>query len=376
MTLLRATTLCGLLLLALTAFSCRHEKSEDDNGKRADIKYAEGFEIVRHDNFTTVDIRDPWDTTRLLHRYILVDKNADLPQPLPEGTLVRTPLEHMVVYSSVHGSMLDALGIADRIAGVCESQYIANATLRRRLNEGRIVDVGNSFAPDIEKIIDLSPEAIWVSPFENSGYGRVEKLGIPIIECADYMENSPLGRAEWIRLVGLFTGRESQADSLFDTIEQAYLDLRRCVAEVKNRPTVVTERKTGGTWFVPGGESYMARLLCDAGADYLWSDDRHAGSLALTFESVFDRAGEADFWLFKYSAPTDMTRTTLASEYAPYTRFKAFTEGSVYGCNLTHNLFFEEVPLHPDLLLKDFILIFHPELLPGASFRYYHRLQP
>jgi iron complex transport system substrate-binding protein len=120
----------------------------------------------------------------------------------------------------------------------------------------------------------------------------------------------------------------------------------------------------------------MARLFADAGADYFWKDDKHAGSLALSFESVFDKAQSADFWLFKYSAPTDITLRTLASEYSPYSRFIAFEKGLVFGCNLTSNRFFEEVPLHPDLLLKDFILIFHPDLFPGERCRYYHHLQP
>lgn len=344
--------------------------------EKVNIKYAEGFDITRYPDYIRVDLRDPWDTTRLLHRYLLVDKKKDLSQSLPDGTLIRTPVDRMVVYSSVHGSMLDELGIAERIVGVCESEYISVPSIRDGIDSGLITDVGNSFSPDVEKIIDLSPEAILVSPFENCSYGRVEKLNIPIIECADYMENTPLGRAEWIRLIGLFTGRESQADSLFAAIERQYTELCQRVSGIKNRPTVIAEKKTGSTWFVPGGNSYMARLFADAGADYFWKDDKHAGSLALSFESVFDKAQSADFWLFKYSAPTDITLRTLASEYSPYSRFIAFEKGLVFGCNLTSNRFFEEVPLHPDLLLKDFILIFHPDLFPGERCRYYHHLQP
>ena len=364
------------LLFALYATSCREGKPNDDGGEKMATKYAEGFEVTRYDGYTVAELRDPWDTTRLLHRYVLVDKKAELPTGLPDGTLVRTPVGRMIVYSSVHGSMLDALGAAHGIVGVCESQYIANATLRARIAGRRIVDVGNSFAPDVEKIIALAPDAIFTSPFENCGYGRVEKLNVPLIECADYMEASPLGRAEWIRFIGLFVGREAKADSLFLAIEKSYGDLQRRVEGVTRRPTVLSEKKTGATWFVPGGESYMARLFADAGADYLWKDDRHAGSLALTFESVFDRAREADFWLFKYSAPNDMTRTALIAEYAPYDRFKAVADGQVFGCNLSRNHFFEEVPLHPDLLLRDFIGIFHPGLLPDDTLRYFHRLQP
>lgn len=372
----RILSSCCVILLLFTGYSCRNTSATKQVGEKVNIKYAEGFDITRYPDYIRVDLRDPWDTTRLLHRYLLVDKKKDLSQSLPDGTLIRTPVDRMVVYSSVHGSMLDELGIAERIVGVCESEYISVPSIRDGIDSGLITDVGNSFSPDVEKIIDLSPEAILVSPFENCSYGRVEKLNISIIECADYMENTPLGRAEWIRLIGLFTGRESQADSLFAAIERQYTELCQRVSGIKNRPTVIAEKKTGSTWFVPGGNSYMARLFADAGADYFWKDDEHAGSLALSFESVFDKAQSADFWLFKYSAPTDITLRTLASEYSPYSRFIAFEKGLVFGCNLTSNRFFEEVPLHPDLLLKDFILIFHPDLFPGERCRYYHHLQP
>lgn len=281
----RILSSCCVILLLFTGYSCRNTSATKQDGEKVNIKYAEGFDITRYPDYIRVDLRDPWDTTRLLHRYLLVDKKKDLSQSLPDGTLIRTPVDRMVVYSSVHGSMLDELGIAERIVGVCESEYISVPSIRDGIDSGLITDVGNSFSPDVEKIIDLSPEAILVSPFENCSYGRVEKLNIPIIECADYMENTPLGRAEWIRLIGLFTGRESQADSLFAAIERQYTELCQRVSGIKNRPTVIAEKKTGSTWFVPGGNSYMARLFADAGADYFWKDDEHAGSLALSFEA-------------------------------------------------------------------------------------------
>lgn len=195
----RILSSCCVILLLFTGYSCRNTSATKQDGEKVNIKYAEGFDITRYPDYIRVDLRDPWDTTRLLHRYLLVDKKKDLSQSLPDGTLIRTPVDRMVVYSSVHGSMLDELGIAERIVGVCESEYISVPSIRDGIDSGLITDVGNSFSPDVEKIIDLSPEAILVSPFENCSYGRVEKLNIPIIECADYMENTPLGRAEWIR---------------------------------------------------------------------------------------------------------------------------------------------------------------------------------
>lgn len=258
----RILSSCCVILLLFTGYSCRNTSATKQVGEKVNIKYAEGFDITRYPDYIRVDLRDPWDTTRLLHRYLLVDKKKDLSQSLPDGTLIRTPVDRMVVYSSVHGSMLDELGIAERIVGVCESEYISVPSIRDGIDSGLITDVGNSFSPDVEKIIDLSPEAILVSPFENCSYGRVEKLNIPIIECADYMENTPLGRAEWIRLIGLFTGRESQADSLFAAIERQYTELCQRVSGIKNRPTVIAEKKNGIDMVRPGREQLYGTSLC------------------------------------------------------------------------------------------------------------------
>ena len=181
----RILSSCCVILLLFTGYSCRNTSATKQVGEKVNIKYAEGFDITRYPDYIRVDLRDPWDTTRLLHRYLLVDKKKDLSQSLPDGTLIRTPVDRMVVYSSVHGSMLDELGIAERIVGVCESEYISVPSIRDGIDSGLITDVGNSFSPDVEKIIDLSPEAILVSPFENCSYGRVEEqlYGTSLCRC-------------------------------------------------------------------------------------------------------------------------------------------------------------------------------------------------
>ena len=229
--------------------------------------------------------------------------------------------------------------------------------------------------PDIEKVINLHPDGILLSPFENSGgYGRIEKLNIPIIECADYMETSPLGRAEWMRFFGMLTGKEAQADSLFDTVEKAYLQLKEQVKATADRPSVVSELKSGAAWYVPTGSSTMGRLYADAGAHYLFNYIKGSGSVPLSFETVLDKAQHADYWILKYNRSADMTLSGLQKEYAPYARFDAFGKQAVYGCNTRHIPFYEESPFHPDRLLKDFIKIFHPQLLPGYELQYFSKL--
>ena len=340
------------------------------------MKYSSLLQIVKHADYTVVTIRNPWDTLKVLHTYLLADREKPLPEHLPEGTIVRTPLQKSVIYSSVHCSLWSELDELKGIGGVCGLEYIKLPQIQEGCRNGSIVNVGNSMNPDIERIIDLRPDAILLSPFENSGgYGRVGKLNIPIIECADYMETSALGRAEWMRLYGLLLGKEAQADSLFAGIEKEYLTLTQQVkSQNLKRPTVISEMKNSSAWYIPGGNSTMGRLYQDAGADYVFAYLSNSGSVPLAFETVFDRGGNADIWLIKYNQPQDKTYSELERDYAPYARFKAFQDRKVYGCNTNHVPFYEESPFHPELLLKDLIKIFHPELLPDYDFKYFSNL--
>lgn len=345
-------------------------------GDTVRMKYSSLLQIVKHADYTVVTIRNPWDTLKVLHTYLLADREKPLPEHLPEGTIVRTPLQKSVIYSSVHCSLWSELDELKGIGGVCGLEYIKLPQIQEGCRNGSIVNVGNSMNPDIERIIDLRPDAILLSPFENSGgYGRVGKLNIPIIECADYMETSALGRAEWMRLYGLLLGKEAQADSLFAGIEKEYLTLTQQVkSQNLKRPMVISEMKNSSAWYIPGGNSTMGRLYQDAGADYVFAYLSNSGSVPLAFETVFDRGGNADIWLIKYNQPQDKTYSELERDYAPYARFKAFQDRKVYGCNTNHVPFYEESPFHPELLLKDLIKIFHPELLPDYDLKYFSNL--
>lgn len=345
-------------------------------GDTVRMKYSSLLQIVKHADYTVVTIRNPWNTLKVLHTYLLADREKPLPEHLPEGTIVRTPLQKSVIYSSVHCSLWSELDELKGIGGVCGLEYIKLPQIQEGCRNGSIVNVGNSMNPDIERIIDLRPDAILLSPFENSGgYGRVGKLNIPIIECADYMETSALGRAEWMRLYGLLLGKEAQADSLFAGIEKEYLTLTQQVkSQNLKRPTVISEMKNSSAWYIPGGNSTMGRLYQDAGADYVFAYLSNSGSVPLAFETVFDRGGNADIWLIKYNQPQDKTYSELERDYAPYARFKAFQDRKVYGCNTNHVPFYEESPFHPELLLKDLIKIFHPELLPDYDLKYFSNL--
>ncbi|WP_455672218.1 ABC transporter substrate-binding protein [Phocaeicola sp.] len=344
-------------------------------GDKITLRYAENLSLTDAGDYTIAQLRNPWDTAAILHTYILADKEKPLPENLPEGTLVRIPLGKAVVYSSVHCGLLKQIDAFSSIGGVCDLKYIKLPEVQEACHNGNIADVGDGMNPDIEKIIDLHPDAIMLSPFENSGgYGRIDKLNVPVIECADYMESSPLGRAEWMRFYGLLFGKAQQADSLFAEVEKNYNDLKLLAASRSSLPTVISELKNGSAWYVPGGNSTSARLYADAGAHYVFASDTHSGSVPLAFETVFDKGQDADFWLIKYNQATDKTYRELERDYAPYSGFRAFKEQKIYGCNTNHISLYEDYPFHPDCLLKDLIKIFHPELLEGYEPIYFTNL--
>ena len=338
------------------------------------IQYAQGFTVQRFDTYTMVEVRDPWDSTRLLQRYLLVDRTKSVPGGLPKGTIVKVPVKDIVIYTSVHAAIIDQLHETDKVIGVCEPRYMDTPAIQEGIQAGRIADLGEATSPNIEKMIEIGAELVIASPFQNSSYGPVEKIGIPIIEGADYMEAFPLGRTEWIRFYGLLFGKEEMADSIFKEIEQAYLSLKDLTANIDNRPTVLSEKKFGSSWYVPSGDSYMAHLIEDAGADYMFKDLPGAGSTPLAFETVFDKAIHADIWLVKYNQSSEMTYKDLRSEYTPYENFDAFKKKRIYTCNTGAVPYYEEFPIHPEYLLKDLIWIFHPELVFGYSPRYFREM--
>lgn len=365
--------------IAVLCGACGSGKRQAEHslsGDTLEVRHARLFTWVDYKDYQVATLRNPWDTLHVLHTYILVPRDKELPSMLPQGTVVRTPLQRSLVYSAVHCSLLQELGVGSSIAGVCDLKYICLDSIHSAVRAGRIVDCGDAMQPDLERVIDLSPDAVLLSPFENSGgYGKIEKLNIPLIECADYMETSALGRAEWMRLYGRLFGVAAEADSLFQEVEQRYGELCHRASLSSVRLSVFSERKSGSAWYMPGGGSTLAGLYRDACADYPFDYTPQNGSVPLAFETVFDKAGEADVWLIKYNSPKDLTYDDLRAEYAGYARFKAFRKHTIYGCNTAYIPYYEETPFHPERLLEDFIQMFHPELGGFGGLHYFRKLE-
>ena len=366
----------------LCFFSCQKKQAVENAVSRTEfatgsdsIFHAKGFQIESQPGYTLVTVRNPWNTRLTLQRYVLVPKTAGLPANLPEGVLIRTPLARAVSYGSVQCGFFSEFGALETLVGVCEPEYIHIPYVQEGVRNGRIADLGQSANPDLEKIMLIEPEALFAAPIENAGYGQTAKLGIPFIECVDYMETSPLGRAEWIRFLALFFDKKELADSLFRKTVADYNELKKRSEQVEKRPSVFVETIYSGIWYQPGGNSYIAHLFRDAGADYLWKENTNTGSIGLSFETVLERAENADFWLIKHNNAQDMTYGKLKQEYPNYAFFDAFKNRNIYFCNTGKVPYYEELPIHPDYVLKDMLRIFHPELLPDYPLRYYRKME-
>ncbi len=392
-------------LVVLLVVACQGGKTASgEGGDTLQMKYAELLTIVKHNDgaYTEAIIENPWKKGTTLHKYILVPKGnegdetvARLKDDIRENAtlqmgshcdIVRTPLESNVVFTAPHCQLMYELGCKNAITGVCDKDYINIPDIKERvkLSDGKastsdtdkvIIDCGSSMQPDIERIIALKPEGLFISPFENSGgYGKLDKLHIPIIETADYMETSPLGRAEWMKFYGLLFKSEERSDSLFSSIEKEYLALKAEAAKLPQGLSILTERKMGSVWYVPGGKSTMGILLKDANAKYIFADDTHSGSLAYGPERILSKGTQIDVWAFKYFGGKALSKSDLLAEYEGYKVLKAFNSNSIYQVDTSTQPYFELTSFHPEILLREFIILAHPKATQFGKLRFYQHL--
>ena len=366
-----------LLLVALTA--CRfntqvkEEKVEVDNMMR----YARNVVVSEQDYGYLMEVICPWDTTLSLGKFAIV---KDTTQAVGEGLAqVKVPVQSVVSFSATQWAVFLRLGEVDRVKGILEGRFVTDSTMLSLLAEEKVYDIGTEAAADIERMIQIQPDILLYSPYFDGNQGGLNITGAVLFPFADYMENTPLGRAEWIRVIGMLTGCEDKADAWFDDIERRYNALSGLCAEVEHRPTVFSDLAFNGQWYVAGGRSYMAKLFADAGADYIWKDNPSTASVPMDAESILAKAQHADYWRVINSNPFPMTYASLAKESPVYPLFDAFKNHQIIVCDILPTGYFEQSQCEPDLLLADFIHFFHPELLTGEwegyETKYYHLLE-
>jgi iron complex transport system substrate-binding protein len=370
-----------ILFIVLCFIGCtnshrKHNSPVETAAQNTEIRYAKGFRINHFKDYTQIIVLNPWDITQTMETYILVDRSKPIPANLPQGNIVRVPVQRVATCSAIFAGEYKQLGDIHKIVAVGEPEYVYIPEITQGVASGKIANLGMNTSLNTEKLIASKTDLLVVSPFEESMHDRFKKIGLCVVKDASYMEESPLGRTEWIKFEAAFLGKDSLAEAIFSRIEKRYNDLCSRVKDTKNRPTVFNEKKTGDTWYVAGGKSYMGNFLKDAGADYIWKDLKNTGSLPFTFEKVFSKAIHTDFWLIRYNNPdSPLTLKQLGEEYDLYRNLAAYKNKHVFAVNSRTTPYYEAGPLEPDVILSDLINIFHPELLKNYQPKYYFQLK-
>lgn len=369
--------LTGILLL----LACQGKKTQEKARLTPSLspKYAEGFKVYSLGNATLVEVTHPFQGASSGYSYLLVPRGEEPPAHDASARVIYTPLESIVCTSTTHIPLLDYLGETDKLIGFPTTDYISSEKMRQRIDEGKVTELGIDKGLNLERLAMLKPGVV-MGYTMSSDYGqfkKIEALGIPVVINSEYLEEHPLGRAEWIRFVGLFFNKQKEADSVFAAIEENYLQARTITEQVAERPTVLSGIVYGDAWFLPAGENYAAKLFRDAGCRYLWEDSGGNGFLEISFESVYDKAHDADLWV---GTGTYTSLSEIAAADVRYRRFRPFQQKHVYNYDKRKgakggNEFLELGYLRPDLILRDLIKIAHPEALPDHML-FFHRKLP
>lgn len=354
---------------AINSSSAFHETS---------IDYARQFRIEYADGYKLLEVLQPWPGAETGYRYLLLPHGAEKPAGVEADAVVRIPVTEMVCLSTTHIPALDMLDASHVLKGFPTTDFISSPSMRRRIEAGQVRELGASNSLNIEALMELSPDMVMAYGMgpQDKKLRSLERSGIPVVLNADFMEQSPLGRAEWIKFTAAFLNREQEADSVFSFIKNRYDSLATLTAGIHERPSVFSGVVYNGTWFMPGGKNWAAQFFSDAGADYLWSENNESGSLQLSFESVFDKAHDADLWIGAANYPS---LRALAEADNRYSRFEAWKKGQVYTYTARlgetgGNEYLELGYSRPDIVLADLIRIIHPELLPGYEKYFYEKL--
>lgn len=370
------------LVLLILLISCKENNNEieivSDKGKKIRTAYATGFDVIKHEGYTIITLKNPWPEADKTFTYLLVDKKNKVPKKIPHDALVRTPVEKIVVTSTTHIPALEALGELDKLVGFPNTSFISSEVARKRIDAGKVKELGKNESINTEVLLNIEPDVVvgFAVNGNNKTFNTIQKAGIPVVYNAAWIEKHALGRAEWIKFFGHLLNKEKEADTIFNTIVSDYISTKKIAEKVIERPTVLGGSMFKDIWSVPYGNSWVAQFIGDANGNYLWKDTEGAGSIALNIESVLEKAQQADIWV---TSGGSITKEELLARNQHYEQFKAFQEGNVYLANKKGAtgglLFFELGPNRPDLILKDLIKIFHPELMPTHELYFYQKIK-
>ncbi|AOW19692.1 ABC transporter substrate-binding protein [Urechidicola croceus] len=377
MKIYRIITLFSLFILMQ---SCKNDSMSNNSitKTKTSIKHAKGFDIELVKNINKLTIKSPYPESTIFYEYYLVGVNDDASK-IPIGSkIIKTPIERIVVTSTTHIPMLELLEVEKSLVGFPNMEYVSSKKTRNLIDTGKVQELGMDANLNTEILIDLNPDAVIGFSINgaNSSFSTIERANIPVIYNGDWLEESPLGRAEWIKFFGILFNKEKMADSIFKSIEKNYLEAKEIATNSTIKPTVLSGIMFKDVWNLPSGESFVARLLQDANTDFLWKDTKGKGSLYLNFESVLEKAQHADLWIAPgyFSTKKEMIQASKL-----YTQFDAFNNNTIYIFSNKKGstggvIYYELAPTRPDLVLKDLIKIAHPTLLSDYELSFFEKM--
>jgi len=364
-----------ILILIQTITACSPDAERKDNNKSSN-KYARGFMTEIHDNYTKVTIHNPWEKAENISiEYILIDKNTSLPDSFREKKIIRTPVERIVCLSTTHLAFLEILNETGSVAGISGIKYISSPEIRNRFKKGKIPDVGYGQNLNYELLVNQKPDLVMAYALgsEVTAYSqKLNELGIPVVIIAEYLEETPLGKAEWIKFVGHLFGKEQESIEFFNQLEKKYLELRELTSDVSDKPGIMTGMPHKDAWWVPGGNSYLANLIADAGGHYIGKKNTSHESYVISFENALVWGTQADIWI---NTGNLTSKKEILAVDQRFNNFRVFREGKIFN-NIKRlspeggNDFWESGTVNPHLILRDLINAFHPGLTDDEMIYY------
>ena len=363
----------GYLVLAACLCACTGKKTTQANAndtlstqgtETIEVKYATGFSVRDSADIPLVDVgkKDQFALVR--------SNNVEVPTAY---TKVVVPIQNTICMTALQLSNFTVLDAHDVVKGITGTKNLFDKDILQRVKDGKIVKIGMEGEFDTELVLAANPDVIFISHSKRGGYDAIKETKITLVPHLGYKELDPLGQAEWVKFVGMFIGKEREANELFADIEKRYNDLKEKTAKAGQRPTVTSGEMHYGTWHAVGGKNYLAQIFRDAGADYVINDEETSGE-NLEFEKMYALSANADYWRILNSYPGEFTYEALKASEPRNELFKAFKEKKVIYCNMKQQPYYEIAPVEPDVLLKDFVAIFHPELVESDYTPKYDRL--
>ncbi len=372
---LKVSRLFSLLLIGLAACSpAKNNSTSDpslDTGSVIEISHSVGLQIRDTPLFYNIQVFNPKDSTELIGSYVVSKSPGNFGEDTISG-----PVQSFGLSSTTFAAFFDRIGLLSAIKGMTYTDRVLNQTLKQRISEGQIVELTSAGELDFEKVLSVHPEVFMVYGFEDSDYARIADQGIHVVHNLEYLESTPLGRAEWIKLIGCFTGQLEEAIAVFQALEKRYMDISTKAMLSSFNPTVFTGSNYKGLWYAPGNDSYIANYIRDAGAVYSFQEFNEKGSIEIEYEAALKTITVADYWGMVVSQDGEYTIEDFQAAHENAELFKSYRDGNVFVCNAATSDYFGDAVMEPDVVLADLVKIIHPDYLPDHQSKYFFDLIP